>query len=427
MIRTFTIIGGGSAYAPGLCNALIQNHEQLRLEEVRLHDIDGRRLEIVQRLCERLARHRGLPLKISATMELVEAVRGSDAVLNSSRPGGLASRRLDETLPLEFGTPGQETVGAGGFLFALRSVPAALKLHAVVQQHAPNAVLLNYTNPTNIVTQALSGRPGPQVLGLCDQSDEDLADLAGALGKRGASPAFRCVGLNHASWYSEVTLGGEPLELPAAPLVAPAGLDEEHRLRFAMAEELARRYPGYWPNSYLPYYEWPARFVEHSLRSGPRSDVIASTLDDYYRHFEAVARSAEPRLERSRGSSSFGDLALRTLTALGRDQPTALVLNVVNYGASPLFAADTVVEAVVEVSRHGIVRRPCPSPPVAERRRLLRLERYQRQAALAAAGNDFALACAALAENPLVDDLGRATALLEQARKIYAGHIALLS
>ncbi len=103
------------------------------------------------------------------------------------------------------------------------------------------------------------------------------------------------------------------------------------------------------------------------------------------------------------------------------------MLNVVNQGASPLFATDTVVEAVVEVSRHGIVRRPCPSPPAAKRPLLLALERYQRTAAVAAATNELALACTALAENPLVGDLDRARALLERARRAYGEHIALLS
>jgi len=149
MIKKFTIVGGGSAYAPGLCDTLIRHHNQLNLDEIRLYDIDVGRLSIVHSLCVRLANHRNVPIKFIATTDLVEAVRGVDAVLNSSRPGGFESRRLDETLPLEYDMPGQETVGPGGFLFALRSVPAALVVHDAMREHAPTAVLLNYTNPTN--------------------------------------------------------------------------------------------------------------------------------------------------------------------------------------------------------------------------------------------------------------------------------------
>jgi 6-phospho-beta-glucosidase len=427
MIKRFTIIGGGSAYAPGLCDTLIRCHERLCLEEVRLQDIDARRLSIVHALCERLARHHAVPIAFSATTDVVEAVRGADAVLNSSRPGGFEGRRLDETLPLAFAMPGQETVGPGGFLFALRSAPAALQLYDAMREHAPDAVLLNYTNPTNIVTQALYGRPGPRVLGLCDQADEDLSALASALGKPGAATAFRCVGLNHATWYTDVTIDGDPLRLPAAPLVPPAGLDEEHRLRFALSEQLARRYSGFWPNSYLPYYQAPARFVEHSLTSGPRTDVIVTGLEAYYRHFEEVSTAPEPVLKHSRGSAGFGDLAVRTLAALGGDEPTPLVLNVVNEGASPLFAADTVVEAIVEVSRHGVSRRRCPLPPAAEQPLLLALERYQRMAATAAASANFQLACAALAENPLVGDIARATSLLDRAREAYGPRVTMFA
>ncbi|MCB9563972.1 MAG: hypothetical protein H6708_26550 [Kofleriaceae bacterium] len=425
-METLTIIGGGSAYAPGLCNALIEHAAALPLRAIRLHDIDDDHLAIVAALVRHLAAHHGGRLEVTATGDLVEAVRGTDVVLNSMRPGGFACRQLDETIPVELGIPGQETVGPGGFFFALRSVPAALAVHAAVAAHAPDAILLNYTNPTNIVTQALAGRPGPRVIGLCDQSDEDLGALAAALGQPGAAYDFRCVGLNHATWYADVTIAGAPLGALPATLPPPDDLDEEHRIRFALSLELAHRHPGWWPNSYLPYYGAPARFVAHTRAVGTRTQAILAGLERYYDHFREVTRQAAPRLLHHRGSAGFGDLAVRVIAALASPTPHRLVLNVVNQGATASFDDATVVEAAVGLGVDGVTRAPCPTPPADAVPLLRQLERYQRLTAVAAAGTDRQAMIEALAANPLVADVATAGALIERARDAYGDHLPAL-
>ena len=189
-MKEFVILGGGSAYTPGLLQALIHQGDSLGLTRVRLYDTDAEHLELVGRLGQAMARSAGVHFTVETADTLEAAVRGADAVLNSTRPGGFAARRIDETLPLSLGIPGQETVGPGGFFFALRSVPEALRVADTLEKVAPQALLLNYTNPSNIVTQALVNRGGVRVLGLCDQSDEDLHDLAHALGVAGQPSTF---------------------------------------------------------------------------------------------------------------------------------------------------------------------------------------------------------------------------------------------
>jgi len=401
-MEILTVLGGGSAYTPGLLQALIAHSAELQLKTVRLYDTDADRLAIVARLGEAMARSAGA-FSVEAADSLETAIRGTDLVLNSTRPGGLAARRIDETLPLEFGIPGQETVGPGGFFFALRSVPEALRVAAAVQAWAPRAVILNYTNPSNIVTQALVDRGGVDVIGMCDQSDEDLEAIVHALG-RGGGYTFRCNGLNHATWYSDIAIDGEPLGGMPAAMAPPDGFDEEHRLRFGFSLDLARENPGHWPNSYLPYYLFPDAFVEQARRAGPRSDVVAASLDRYYEHFEAEGRSATPQLRWFRGSAGFGDLAVTVIRALASPQPHELVLNLPNQGATAAFAADTVIETRVRVSRDGIERLPAPPLPASFDGLAAQLERYQRLTARAAAGGDAQARIAALAANPLVGD-----------------------
>lgn len=422
------MLGGGSAYTPGLIAALIHHAEAVDLGAVRLFDHDEARMALVARLGDKMARAAGVSFGVTACATLEEAVADTDVVLNSTRPGGLEARTLDETLPLAFDLPGQETVGPGGFFFALRSVPEALKVIRAMRERAPGAVLLNYTNPTNIVTQALcDAGSGVRVIGLCDQSDEDLGALAEALGVPGAKADFTCNGLNHATWYAEVRLNGAPLVLPAS-IRAPDHFDEEHKLRFQCSLELARAVSGegdpVWPNSYVPYYTHPQLFVAHSKKVGPRSQVIRDSLAGYYRHFEAEAAKDRPELKHHRGSAGFGDMAVHTLAALGSQEGARLVLNAPNAGITAQLASDTVMEAAGRLSEAGLERPKVPDYPSAYVPLLRRLEDYQRQTAkVAAGGASRAEAVEALAANPLVPSRAVAEAMLERARELYGDKV----
>ncbi len=431
MVQTFLLVGGGSAYAPGLVNALIDQADRHDLERVRLFDIDAGRLETVATLCRRLSKANGEPFEVEATTDPVEAVRGVDALLNSSRPGGFECRLIDEQLPLEFGVPGQETVGPGGFFFALRSVPAALELASHVAEHAPDAIWLNYTNPTNIVSQALTEQTDLEVVALCDQSDEDLHAVIDSLDLEESTPYdFDCSGLNHATWYRDIRLNGEPLPEGVLEADPPDYFDEEHKLRFKMSCQMAREQGATgqlaWPNSYLPYYEWPERFVELYREEGTRTEAIMEGLGDYYAHFREQATAEEPQLRHYRGSSGFGDMAVDVLAALSSQAGDDIVLNVPNEGMSDDFARDTIVEAPVRLGKDGVERRPAPPIPESHCSLLAELEAYQRRTATAAVSGDFSAMVRALATNPLVDGDAMAEQMLDRARRAYGNELPQL-
>lgn len=427
MIKEFVILGGGSAYTPGLLQALIQQGSALGLERVRLYDTHAEHLALVGRLGQAMARSAGASFKVETADSLASAMTGADAVLNSTRPGGFEARRIDETLPLALSIPGQETVGPGGFFFALRSVPEALRVADTMAAVAPGALLLNYTNPSNIVTQALVDRGGVRVLGLCDQSDEDLHDLAQALGRPGERISFRCNGLNHATWYSELCFGSEPVKGLSRELEAPPGLNHEHRLRFELSQVMARQTHGYWPNSYLPYYIAPERFVSLSLAQGPRSDAIIAQLPGYYAHFREEAAKERPHLRHHRGTAGFGDLAVTVIQALKEQPGTPLVLNAENQGCTALFAPNTVMEAQGKLSTDGWERMPAPDVPADQLDLLHRLESYQHLAAEAARSGESAAIVRALAANPLVGSQAKASALWQLACQQYGALLPSLA
>ena len=330
-------------------------------------------------------------------------------------------RRIDETLPLEFDIPGQETVGPGGFFFALRSIPEAHRVADVLLRKSPDALFINYTNPSNIVTQSLIDRGDVNVVGLCDQSDEDLEALSEALGIHDEQVSFTCCGLNHATWYTDIQFGDKSFAEFSLDdgLPMPRQIDREHELRFRSSEKLANQYPGYWPNSYLPYYLEPQLFVEHSKAVGPRSSVIQKSIDSYYRHFEEESEKERPQLEKHRGSSGFGDLAVSLLRALASDEAIPLVLNIENRSMTGLFKPNTVVEARLMVSVSGIIRESLPTIPGDQKELLIKLERYQRLTAGAALAPTRSGLVEALHANPLVPSVEIAEQLLERALQAY--------
>src|SRR3954463_10894138 len=161
-------VGGGSTRAPGTVASLIVRGAAFAGSEVVLVDLDDGRLEIVERLARRTAQVRGLDLRIRSTTDRVEGLTDADVVLASFRPGGFEARALDERIPLRHGVIGQETQGPGGFFMALRSIHVFRDLVADIERVAARAVLINYTNPVNIVSEAITHHSAVPVISLCE-------------------------------------------------------------------------------------------------------------------------------------------------------------------------------------------------------------------------------------------------------------------
>src|SRR5690349_3164138 len=112
-------IGGGSTRAPGTVASFVDQGENFQGSEIVLIDLNDERLNVVQNIGSKMARNRGIDLKISATIDRRAGLQDCDAVLTSYRPGGFEARYLDESIPLKHGIIGQETQGPGGFFMAL--------------------------------------------------------------------------------------------------------------------------------------------------------------------------------------------------------------------------------------------------------------------------------------------------------------------
>ena len=150
-------VGGGSSYTPELIEGFIKRIKELPVREIWLVDIEeGReKLEIVGNLAKRMVEKSGIDCKVYLTLDRREAIKDADFVTTQFRVGQLDARIKDERIPFENGLLGQETNGAGGMFKAFRTIPVILNIVKDIKELAPDAWLINFTNPAGIVTEAV--------------------------------------------------------------------------------------------------------------------------------------------------------------------------------------------------------------------------------------------------------------------------------
>ncbi|MGL4210530.1 MAG: 6-phospho-beta-glucosidase, partial [Cetobacterium somerae] len=206
-------IGGGSSYTPEIVEGFIKRYNELPIKELWLVDIeDGKdKLEIVGNLAKRMVQQAGLADKMSVhlTLDRREALKDADFVTTQFRVGLLQARIRDERIPLRYGMIGQETNGAGGFAKALRTIPVILDICKDMTELCPNAWLVNFTNPSGMVTESvLKYYPNIKVAGLCNVTICVRKSVTDALQVPDEEIELICGGLNHFFWGRQVLHNG---------------------------------------------------------------------------------------------------------------------------------------------------------------------------------------------------------------------------
>jgi 6-phospho-beta-glucosidase len=208
VIGKIAVIGGGSTYTPEFVDGFIVHRDEVQVEEIALHDISAERLEVVGGLVERMVRHADLPTRITRTTDRAAALDGAAFVISQIRVGGMAARIRDEKIPLAHGVVGQETTGPGGTLKAWRTIPAVLDIARDVERRAPDAWLVNFTNPSGIITETLLKHTPLKVVGLCNNPINFTRLIAGLFGVPDEAVFLEWVGLNHVNWIRRVYVQG---------------------------------------------------------------------------------------------------------------------------------------------------------------------------------------------------------------------------
>jgi 6-phospho-beta-glucosidase len=398
-------LGGGSTRAAGTMASLMANGADFDGSEVVLVDLDPGRLELIRVLAQKMARARGLDIAVSATTDRRAALADCDAVLSSFRPGGFAARVHDERIPLQHGLIGQETQGAGGFFMALRAIAVLKDVCAEMEEICPGAWIFNYTNPVNIVAQAVTHNSPLKIVSLCEGPIYFKNEIAESAELDPDLLEITMVGLNHGCWGVEHRYGGQdPL-----PLIEAAW--ERRRDDPTLSEHLRRQLRlaatmGAVPADYFEYYYFTDEVLAE-LRAKPttRAEDILGWSTDYWRHYEEQSRTDDPQLDPalSRGGIHELELAIDVMDAIFNDKDETHPVNMPNRGgALPGFPDDLVVEVLGRCHGGGIDLVPAPPLPQHVRGLVEMLGEYQALAAETAWRGTRADGIRALSANPLV-------------------------
>jgi len=352
-----------------------------------------------------MARARGHDIAVSATTDRAAALDGCDAVLSSFRPGGFAARVKDERIPLEHGTIGQETQGAGGFFMALRAIHVLQDVCAEMERLCPDAWIFNYTNPVNIVAEAITHHSPIKVVSLCEGPIYFANEIAESAGLEPGRLEATMVGLNHACWSVEASYdGGDPF-----PLLKEAwerrrddpSLDAQQRRQLELAVHM-----GSIPADYFQYYYFRDDVLaDQRAKPTTRAEDILAWAPGYWRHYEEQAQTDDPQLDpgRSRGGIHELELAIDVMDAIFNDTDEVHPVNMPNAGGALAgFPEDLVVEVEGRCTAGGIEVLPAPPLPRHVRGLVEMLGEYQALAAEAAWSGTRVDAVRALYANPLV-------------------------
>ncbi|MGR6535310.1 6-phospho-beta-glucosidase [Streptomyces rochei] len=437
-----TILGGGGFRVPLVYGALLGDRAEGRVTDVVLHDVDAARLSAVTRvLAEQAAGVPDAPA-VTATTDLDEALRGADFVFSAIRVGGLEGRAADERVALAEGVLGQETVGAGGIAYGLRTVPVAVDIARRTARLAPDAWVINFTNPAGLVTEAMSRHLGDRVVGICDSPVGLGRRIARVLGADPDRAFIDYVGLNHLGWVRGLRVAGRD-ELPRL-LADPALLGSFEEGRLFGPDWL--RSLGAVPNEYLHYYYFNRETVR-AYREAERTRG-AFLRDQQARFYEEMRHPDTPALaawDRTRAereatymaenreaagagereaddlSGGYEKVALALMRAVARDERATLILNVRNRGTLSALDPDAVIEVPCLVDANGahpVAVDPLPGHATGL---VCAVKAVEREVLAAAGTGSRASAVRAFALHPLVDSVNVARRLVEGYTAVHPG------
>ncbi|MCW8065878.1 maltose-6'-phosphate glucosidase, partial [Enterococcus lactis] len=354
--QIITIAGGGSTYTPGIVQAILNNEKRLPLSEIRLYDIDEERNMDMYLIVKFMLKRKGFSnIRIRATDDPKLAFTGCDFVFSQIRVGGLEMREKDEKIPLKHGLVGQETCGLGGFAYGMRSIKGLLEIVDHIQDYAPKAWILNYTNPESIVSEAVRRKyPNVKMINACDMTISIEETIAVNYGYDRKNWIVTYYGLNHFGWYTSIY--DKELQREIMPEIIEKLITKEMQVAdfnigdktwqktFQMMSVITKNFPSNIPNNYLEYYLYPDMVVEHTDKEYTRANMV---MDGREKNTKEMADKIRRGIVEEVLNFNFGehgqyivDIAISLLN----DDRRRFMLIVPNQGAIPNLRSDAVVE-----------------------------------------------------------------------------------
>ncbi|HJS17812.1 MAG TPA: 6-phospho-beta-glucosidase [Anaerolineales bacterium] len=422
------VIGGGSTYTPELVNGFLARGDQFPLDELWLMDIDEGRLEVVGGFARRMVEAKGAPFKVVLTTNQREAVRDASYVTTQLRVGQMEARRRDEYLGLRHGLIGQETTGVGGMAKALRTIPVILKIASDMHElSAQGAILVNFTNPAGLVTQALSTyAPDVPAVGVCNVPITTrmhiIEGLEKATGKKidPAHTELKTLGLNHLSWHRGFTVEGEDV-WPQVIQDYISDLKSESDPEWdPRTIEVLRMIPNY----YLQYFYHTDKKLKAQEKWPPsRAEEVIEVEKDLLREYADPHLKEPPADLMKRGGAYYSTVATQLLSAHYNDLGETHVVNTRNNGAVKEWPADWVLEIPSTVRKSGITPLPAEPLPASCFGLIAVVKAYELLTVEAAVHGDREAAYQALLVHPIGPKADKVQAVLDDLLETHREHL----
>lgn len=422
-----TVVGGGSSYTPELINGFIKRKSQLLVREIVLVDIEeGReKVTIVSKLAERMIKKANLDTKISVSFDRKEALKDSDFVVTQFRVGGLDARARDERFPLKYNVIGQETCGPGGFAKALRTIPVILDICKDIEDVCPNAWLINFTNPSGMVTEAINKYTNVKCLGLCNVPIHMKMTFADVLGVKPEDLFVEYVGLNHLVWAKSIWLDGKNI---TKDLINEMTDFESLSMKNIPAIAWDRDYLkaiGMIPSPYHRYYLMTADMVNEEKEAasengkGTRAEVVKKVEKNLFEIYKDESIDTKPKELDKRGGAYYSDAAVSLISAIYNNKKEIHTVNILNNGVIKELPSNCVIETNAIIDNTGATPLTLKSPLAQEAIGLIySVKSYEIPAIDAAVKGDREKALIALVNNPLIPSIDTAKKLLEELLEI---------
>jgi len=385
-------IGGGSTYTPELAQGFIQRQKKLALLEWCLMDTDADRLDVVGGFVQRMVEAEGSPFQVTLATDLGKALRGADFVTTQIRVGGMAARREDEYLGRRWGLIGQETTGIGGMACALRTVPVILSLAERMKELCPEAWLINFTNPSGLVVEAVQRHaPGIRSVGLCNSPIGYQMAAAEVLGIESPFDVhLDYLGLNHLAWIRGARAGGRDVWQKAFGMGDPAKSDNP-----------SVRLNVVW-NYYLEYYYNTKRFLQEQEKGEPsRAEQVMEIEGKLLERYKDKALNKMPPELMERGGAYYSTAAVQLIEAMALDLGQEHIVNMRQEGSVEGLPGDWVMELPCRVDRKGIHPLGAEPLPLFADGLLRTVKAYELLTVEAARNGDRDLVLKALVTHPL--------------------------
>lgn len=460
-MKKLALIGGGSVRTYYFVESLIKFHEKLGIDRLYIMDNEEERLTYFGGIAVYAIQKAESKLQVVLTDSVEEAVTDADYVVTTLRVGLEEARCKDERIALNLGVIGQETTGAGGFSYAMRTIPKILKYMEVIRRKAkPDVTVFNFTNPSGLVTQAIYDAGYDNVIGICDNATGIKMDISEALKVNASDLLVKVYGLNHLSWANSVEVGGVN--------ILPKLIENDEFIQnfhqFLYFDRDLIRYLKEIPNGYLYYYYHRERALKNLLEAPlSRGETIYKINQQMMQELREHDINTEPeiclkiyqeymkRREGSYMSIELGDSKILThpidtknigiseltgkvpyneiyegyagvvfnyIDSVNHNKGIDLAISVPNRGAIPGMKDSDIVEVTCRIDKYGATPMKFDSINPTNLLLMQTIKRYEKLTVEAVREGNREKAIEALTIHPLVGDYTLAKQLIEEYQKV---------